>query len=83
MFLRLHLSGFLQKSAFKKNILVQPGPLTVPPPERSLDSPSFRIIDFGRALRRPPRNQKEWLDEREAEVKDVQKVLRIPRHSMG
>ncbi|KAJ7123191.1 hypothetical protein C8R44DRAFT_582115, partial [Mycena epipterygia] len=48
MFLRLHLSGFLQKSAFKKNILVQPGPLIVPPHERSLESPSFRIIDFGR-----------------------------------
>ncbi|KAF7331045.1 hypothetical protein MVEN_02444800 [Mycena venus] len=83
MFLRLHLSGVLQKSAFKKNILVQPGPLTVPPQTRSMHSPSFRVIDFGRALWRPTRNQKEWLDEREAEVKDVQKVLRIPRHSMG
>ncbi|KAF8173817.1 hypothetical protein K438DRAFT_1728295 [Mycena galopus ATCC 62051] len=82
MFLRLHLSGFLQKSAFKKNILVQPGPLTVPPQTRSLHSPSFRVIDFGRALHRPAMNQKEWQDEREAEAKDVQKVLLIPRHSM-
>ncbi|KAJ7499698.1 hypothetical protein FB451DRAFT_43482 [Mycena latifolia] len=82
MFLRLHLSGFLQKSAFKKNILVQPGPLTVAPRKRSLESPSFRIIDFGRALRRPPKNQKDWLDEKETEAKDVQKVLRIPRYSM-
>ncbi|KAJ7031152.1 hypothetical protein C8F04DRAFT_1111733 [Mycena alexandri] len=82
LFLRLHLSGFLQKSAFKKNILVQPGPLTVPPPQRSLQSPSFRVIDFGRAFARPSKNSKEWMDERETEVKDVQKVLRIPRHSM-
>ncbi|KAJ6544243.1 hypothetical protein B0H19DRAFT_1170050 [Mycena capillaripes] len=83
MFLRLHLSGFLQKSPFKKNILVQPGPLTVPPEKRSLDSPSFRVIDFGRAKRRPKGNQKEWLDEKETEVKDIQKVLRIPGHSMA
>jgi hypothetical protein len=82
MFLRLHLSGFVQKSAFKANILVQPGPLTVPPEARSLRSPSFRIIDFGRTLRRPAGNQKEWQDEREVEVKGVQKVLLIPRHSM-
>ncbi|KAJ7721338.1 hypothetical protein DFH07DRAFT_857864 [Mycena maculata] len=82
LFLRLHLSGFLQKSAFKKNILVQPGPLTVPPANRSLQSPNFRIIDFGRAMQRPRGNQKEWLDEKETEVKEVQRVLRIPRHSM-
>ncbi|KAJ6465964.1 hypothetical protein C8R47DRAFT_46337 [Mycena vitilis] len=82
LFLRLHVSGFLQKSPFKKNILVQPGPLTAPPQERSLQSPSFRVIDFGRALRRPPGNRKEWLDEKEIEVKEVQKVLRIQRHSM-
>ncbi|KAJ7165585.1 hypothetical protein C8R43DRAFT_878460 [Mycena crocata] len=79
VFLRLHLAGFLQKSAFKKNILVQPGPLTVPPSKRSLKSPSFRVIDFGRASRRPQGNRKEWLDKKETEVKDVQKVLRIPR----
>ncbi|KAJ7196999.1 hypothetical protein GGX14DRAFT_472515 [Mycena pura] len=84
LFLRLHLSGFLQKSAFKKNILVQPGPLTVHPSQRSLETPGFRIIDFGRAVRRPPvGNQKDWLDEKESEVRDVQKVLRIPRYSMS
>ncbi|KAJ7618438.1 hypothetical protein FB45DRAFT_755663 [Roridomyces roridus] len=82
LFLRLHLSGFLQKSAFRKNILVQPGPLTAPPQDRSTDTPSFRLIDFGRAVRRPKGNQKDWLDDKETEVKDAQKVLRIPRHSM-
>ncbi|KAJ6615546.1 hypothetical protein B0H10DRAFT_1801377 [Mycena sp. CBHHK59/15] len=83
MFLRLHSAGVLQKSPFKKNILVQPGPLTAPPSARSMESPSFRIIDFGRAIRRPFGNQKGWLDEKEGEVKDVQKVLRIPRYSMS
>ena len=48
MFVNLHHAGFLQGSVFSRNILIQPGPLTVPPSERSLASPSFRIIDFGR-----------------------------------
>ena len=30
-------------------MLVQPGPLSAPPAERSLAAPSFRLIDFGRA----------------------------------
>jgi hypothetical protein len=49
MFVNLHKAGFLQGSVYPRNILVQPGPLTLPPSERSLESPSFRIIDFGRA----------------------------------
>ena len=49
MFLHLHNAGFLQGSVYPRNILIQPGPLTVPPSKRSMASPSFRIIDFGRA----------------------------------
>lgn len=49
MFVNLHNAGFLQGSIYPRNILVQPGPLTLPPSKRSLASPSFRIIDFGRA----------------------------------
>lgn len=49
MFVNLHNAGFLQGSVYPRNILVQPGPLTLPPSKRSLASPSFRIIDFGRA----------------------------------
>ena len=49
MFINLHIQGFLQGSTYPRNILIQPGPLTVPPSERSLAVPSFRIIDFGRA----------------------------------
>ncbi|KAI9431932.1 hypothetical protein H4582DRAFT_1884603 [Lactarius indigo] len=48
MFDRLHNARFIQRSIHKRNILVQPGPLTRPPAERSLDDPSYRIIDFGR-----------------------------------
>lgn len=29
---------------------MQPGPLTVPRAERSLNTPSYRIIDFGRGV---------------------------------
>jgi hypothetical protein len=35
---------------YKRNVLVQPGPLTVPLANRSLDEPSYRIIDFGRGI---------------------------------
>ena len=49
MFINLHHAGFIQGSVYPRNILIQPGPLTLPPSKRSLASPSFRIIDFGRA----------------------------------
>ncbi|KAH8985778.1 hypothetical protein EDB86DRAFT_2323457 [Lactarius hatsudake] len=48
MFDRLHNARFIQRSIHRRNILVQPGPLTHPLAERSLDNPSYRIIDFGR-----------------------------------
>ncbi|KAH9053336.1 hypothetical protein EDB87DRAFT_1581054 [Lactarius vividus] len=48
MFDRLHNAGFTQNSTYRRNVLVQPGPLTRPLAERSLDNPSYRIIDFGR-----------------------------------
>ena len=49
--LRLHYSGFIQGSFYVRNIMVQPGPLTAPPEERSEHTPSFRVIDFGRGQR--------------------------------
>lgn len=45
---RLHFAGFVQGSMNDRNILVQAGPLHLPPSKRSLSEPSFRIIDFGR-----------------------------------
>lgn len=47
MLQRLHYVGFTQNSFSVRNILMQPGPLALPPAERSLEHPSFRIIDFG------------------------------------
>ncbi|KAI0695990.1 hypothetical protein BC835DRAFT_1344032 [Cytidiella melzeri] len=46
---RLHRENVVQNSFFVRNILRQPGPLHVAPEERSDDTPSFRIIDFGTA----------------------------------
>ncbi|KAI1792680.1 hypothetical protein LXA43DRAFT_310147 [Ganoderma leucocontextum] len=48
LFKRLHAEGFVQGSVFPRNILIQPGPLSAPPEERTDGTPSFRIIDFGR-----------------------------------
>jgi hypothetical protein len=61
LFVRLHNAGFTQGSAYLRNIVVQPGPLTSPPAERSFDNPSYRIIDFGRG---------EFYDEVESEDTD-------------
>jgi len=35
---------------FRRNVLVQPGPLSVSHADRSLDKLSYRIIDFGRGI---------------------------------
>ncbi|KAI0715992.1 hypothetical protein C8T65DRAFT_572489, partial [Cerioporus squamosus] len=48
LFRRLHEAGFVQYSPYRRNMLVQPGPLSAPRRERSFAAPSFRIIDFGR-----------------------------------
>ncbi|KAI0351698.1 hypothetical protein OH77DRAFT_846935 [Trametes cingulata] len=50
LFLRLHAEGFLQQSSQSRNMLVQPGPLSVPRADRSMETPSLRIIDFGRGM---------------------------------
>ena len=49
--LRLQAAGFTNGSMYRRNMVVQPGPLSAPPDKRSMDNPSFRIIDFGRAER--------------------------------
>ncbi len=36
-------------------MLIQPGPLSAPRAARSLDTPSFRLIDFGRGRIAPER----------------------------
>ncbi|KAH9987083.1 hypothetical protein BJV77DRAFT_950510, partial [Russula vinacea] len=46
----LHDANFVQGSFYDRNIVVQPGPLTLPYAERTYTEPSYRIIDFGRGL---------------------------------
>ncbi|KIY43521.1 hypothetical protein FISHEDRAFT_30209, partial [Fistulina hepatica ATCC 64428] len=45
---RLHRAGVIHRSFRSRNILWQPGPLSVEPSKRSMSTPSFRIVDFGR-----------------------------------
>ena len=48
---RFHEAGWNHESFAPRNILVQPGPLSVWPPFRGLqDISSFRLIDFGRSM---------------------------------
>ena len=55
---RFHDAGWIHGSVAKRNILIQPGPLSDNPVERHLNSKArdghgvnwdFRLIDFGRA----------------------------------
>ena len=46
----MHEAGFVQNSEFPRNVLMQPGPLNVPPAQRHRSTPSFRLIDFGRTV---------------------------------
>jgi len=50
LLLRLHFANYLHNSFHERNIVIQPGPLTRRPIERSMKTPSFRVIDFGRSL---------------------------------
>ncbi|KAH9903249.1 hypothetical protein C8Q73DRAFT_635066 [Cubamyces lactineus] len=45
----LHASGVAHGSPHSRNILVQPGPLSMPREQRTLGTPSFRIASLGRA----------------------------------
>ncbi|KAI0649764.1 hypothetical protein C8Q79DRAFT_901707 [Trametes meyenii] len=45
---RLHEAGVAHGSAYPRNMLAQPGPLSLPRSERSMATPSFRIASFGR-----------------------------------
>ena len=48
LLLRLHHNDIIQGSFYVRNVMAQPGPLARAPAERSMATPSFRIIDFGR-----------------------------------
>ena len=44
----MHMLGFSHGHARASNMLVQPGPLSAPPEQRSMNTPSFRLISLGR-----------------------------------
>ena len=46
--LRLNHLNIIQGSFYVRNVLVQPGPLSAPVEERSMDEPSFRLVSLGR-----------------------------------
>ncbi|KAJ7599210.1 hypothetical protein C8J56DRAFT_770416, partial [Mycena floridula] len=69
---RLHRAGVTQGSFYERNVLIQPGPLSQPPSLRSLDTPSFRIIDFGRAAMY---DQDDWDSNREFDIERVKRVV--------
>ncbi|KAL1744186.1 hypothetical protein HDZ31DRAFT_39187 [Schizophyllum fasciatum] len=50
MYMRMHQAGWVHGSVFPRNTVVQKGPLYLPPEERTMDEPSFRVIDFGRSM---------------------------------
>jgi hypothetical protein len=72
IFDRLHNARFIQGSIYERNILVQPGPLTLPRAERSLDNPPYWLIEFGRGECYAGR-ESDTLDEY---TKDEQRVVR-------
>ncbi|PFH48330.1 hypothetical protein AMATHDRAFT_196740 [Amanita thiersii Skay4041] len=70
LFYRLHHAGYLHHSTWERNILVQEGPLDLPPVLRGTEEftedgreLSFRLIDFGRSVEidKPlSRAEEEW-----------------------
>ncbi|TFK88184.1 hypothetical protein K466DRAFT_489487 [Polyporus arcularius HHB13444] len=50
MLKRFHRAGCFHQTIYGRNILVQPGPLDLPPEKRSATTPSFRMIDLGRTV---------------------------------
>ena len=83
MMLRLHYEGILQGSFYVRNIMMQPGPLTAPPEQRSNKTPSFRIIDFGRGelwegnKDGPEMEKRKWDDAISDEDRRAQRELEI------
>lgn len=55
LIIRLHFQDFHHNSFRTHSILVQPGPLILPPHLRSMDRPSFRCINFSRT-----QTEKKW-----------------------
>ncbi|KAG5647168.1 hypothetical protein DXG03_001123 [Asterophora parasitica] len=74
---RFHFEGWAHCSVYLRNILVQPGPLNVSPPQRSMKLPSFRIIDFGRSYHCDDGSEasKEWTNDQRHEENSVERLF--------
>lgn len=76
MILRLHDAGFIQRSIATRNFLIQPGPLHFPPDERSYETPSFRLIDFGRGRnKKDPKQKDEYLQYVKKEQEEMMTMM--------
>ncbi len=54
---------------------MQPGPLSKPPSERSSETPSFRIIDFGRAQFYDALDKQDWKNGLQNEVRQMKPTI--------
>ncbi|KAF7318176.1 Protein kinase domain-containing protein [Mycena chlorophos] len=76
LFHQLHDAGLLQKSPFRKNILVDSQS------EQCQGQGAFRIIDFGRAVEKdsqrvPEEQEQGWAEMCAEEIREVKKVLKM------
>ncbi|KAG6824669.1 hypothetical protein H0H93_001744, partial [Arthromyces matolae] len=76
---RFHHAGWLHNSIYARNIVAQPGPLNVPPSERSKKNMSFRLIDFGRstAVKDDDYDARQFQSSRCYEETSVQKLFKM------
>ncbi|KAF8065394.1 hypothetical protein FPV67DRAFT_1419684 [Lyophyllum atratum] len=73
---RFHHLGWAHGSVYARNLLIQPGPLDVPPSERSKDNPSFRLIDFGRSYHvDDEESDRAWSGDRHHEESEMEKIF--------
>ncbi|KAG6851843.1 hypothetical protein C0991_005553, partial [Blastosporella zonata] len=74
---RFHFAGWAHGSVYHRNILTQPGPLSMPPSKRSKDTPSFRLIDFGRSYHvdNTKYTKSEWMGDKFSEQTSMNKLF--------
>lgn len=72
---RLHRKGILHGEFEAHNILMQPGPLSAHPLQRSMTQPSFRLANFWNAACRRNMKTKIWEDLCYNELGDAKEVV--------
>ncbi|OCB91933.1 hypothetical protein A7U60_g773 [Sanghuangporus baumii] len=71
---RLHIAGYVHKSVYRRNFVMQYGPLQYSPFKRSKLHPRFRLIDFGRSFKY---QESRALKEVSTEVEECKENLRL------